>query len=285
MRKLFCLLLMPCLLFGFISCSDDDNDKEIYDLTFERGDYTVMEESGYSIMVRSGNGDYTITSEDSLIATASYSEANVGFGDIFITPKKKGQTVIRVKDNVVNQEVKLNITVTNKYLSLNVYETTAVVDIDDTKQKEEIEKDLAEVTAFKKYFSIFLIDDEVKTSYVFKNVEDIATGNYLYKGTYEFRMIGNEPYLDVSYMNGEVETIQPYVLSGDEAIAGISRYFDLGWVDSTLRSYLPSPVITISLTQNSAGRYISKYPALRDANWVMQANLSLRTYLPDELLK
>jgi hypothetical protein len=110
---LFVFLLLSFFLF---SCGNDD-DKEVYSLTFEKDSYETGLGFSYNIPVLSGNGDYTVAVEDEDILSAeSFIGEDLGAGQIHIYAKKKGETFVHITDNRSGDEVTLKIKVTDAYL-------------------------------------------------------------------------------------------------------------------------------------------------------------------------
>lgn len=283
MSKITYLLFILFLLVSISSCSDSD-DKDTYDLTFEKSDYTVM--NGYStyIMIRSGNGDYTVTPGDKDMLEVNYLLPTVGMGDIQIRGKKKGKTTLTVRDNVANQEVKLNITVTEAYMNLGISAIVPSVKISDAEDKTKIEKEIADNALFKAEYIFSLVKDGAKTMYLFKSKEDLSKGNYLHKGTYSFEEISNLPYLVLNYTENGSPKTKTYLLSDSSSISILSAFFELGWH----KSKSISQYYSLILTEDFTAYYKTTYPDLTEATLKTHSyitSLNGGVELPVELVK
>lgn len=262
MKNIFYLFFLSLFFIAYSSCSDND-DKEIYELTFEKNDYAVMNHSSFptSIMIRSGNGDYTITPGDKEMIEAFYSPPqSTGFGYMVVKGLKKGVTTLNIKDNVTGEEVKLNITVTNAYLS-TISTSLGYEILPSDNNKTEIQKYINDNALIKKENVLTLVNDEEKTFYVFEDEEAPPTGNYLYKGTYEFIEETDAPYLKVSYTAGGIEKNIKYEMKGNNAITILSVFFDLGWTTQKATQV----VYRLDLHEDYLERLKPTYPALETA--------------------
>lgn len=115
--------MLPILLFAvvLISCEDKSDNKESYPLTFEKGSYEVALTRKTPIMVRSGSRDYSLSVKDPEILDAEVDLPSlIGSGNILVTGKKKGETILSVTDNLTKETVELNIKVIDNYLSIKV---------------------------------------------------------------------------------------------------------------------------------------------------------------------
>lgn len=270
-KTLYLLLIVIPLIFGMSSCSDDDNkDREIYELTFEKNDYTVMNNFSRAIMIRGGNGHYTITTENAEIVEATYNPPiNVGFGDIIVKGKKKGTTTLSIKDDITGETVKLNITVTDKYLNFSCenYELTVTGAQDYT---TIVREDMDRNSPMKGGYLLSLINNADKTLYIFKTTDDASEGGYLYKGEYEF-IKGDEttpPHLKIYYTDNNVDKSMTYSMEGSSAIAIINSFMELGWSKS--KSTEPAPLY-LKLTGDYTAYYQQSYPSL------IKATISMTT--------
>lgn len=285
MKSIFYFLLIPLLFTVFFSCSDS-NDKETYDLTFEKSDYPVM--NGYStyIMIRSGNRDYTITPGDKDMLEVNYKAPTVGMGDIQIRGKKKGTTTLTVKDNITNQEVKLNITVTNAYLSSRVLTLRSEISIPNAEDKKKIEDDIAGNALLKEKQVFTLVKDENKTLYIFNSEADLHKGEYLFKGTYKLTAQPDNLYLELNYKDGATMRTVTNAFGNDSGRTVYYTFFELGNIPKLTKA----PGITTiysDLINDCTVEYKPLYTNLEKAVSTTHISLMLPTTaeLPTELVK
>lgn len=181
------ILLFLCL--QLVGCSDDE--KEIYSLSFEKEYYECSLLRGSYIAIRGGNRDYMVEVADPGVLEVKIDlSSSIGMGNLYLTPKQKGETVITVRDNVTNETVSLKVKVVDAYMGL----------------KNTISH--GEPYILNSY--LFLTNNENKDFYVYDT--DLNTEKY--KGTYAFSVEDNEPYLTLSFskeVNGK--SVHKYSLS------------------------------------------------------------------------
>lgn len=192
------ILLLFLITMGFISCGDDnEKKKETYPLSFEKEYYEVPLLGKQWISIRGGNRDYSITVEKTDILEASVDLSSpTGMGNLVIQPKQKGETTVTVKDNIVNETVKLKIKVTDGYLAYAIDESNH--------------------PALSKGVIIYLINNEAKDCYFFRYIDskNELSNTPITKGTYDFFIklesgSGNSspqyaiPYLTLNYTSDE----------------------------------------------------------------------------------
>lgn len=178
------------------SCGNDD-EKEIYPLSFKKEYYERPLLGAADIMIRGGNRDYTVTVEKTEILSIDVDlSSSIGMGSLKIYPKKKGETKVSVKDNITNETVDLKIKITDGYLAYSI--------------KESNHPALSNGTA------IYLINNEAKDCYFFRYIyaQHKLSPTPIAKGTYDFSVklengSGNSsptyaiPYLTLNYASDE----------------------------------------------------------------------------------
>ena len=192
------LLSFLCTIFLF-SCGNDD-EKEIYPLSFEKEYYERPLLGAADIMIRGGNRDYTVTVERTEILSISVDlSSSTGMGSLLVYPKKKGETKVSVKDNITNETVDLKIKITDSYLAYAI--------------KESNHPALSNGTA------VYLINNEAKDCYFVRYIypQHELAPTLLTKGTYEFTQNDSSNpdasiYLTLKYKSDEQENFT------DEAI-------------------------------------------------------------------
>ena len=71
-----------------------------------------------NITITGGNRDYTVTVKKTDILNIDVDlSSSIGMGSLRVTPKKKGETKVKVKDNITNETVDLRIKITDSYLA------------------------------------------------------------------------------------------------------------------------------------------------------------------------
>lgn len=107
-------MLFLCTI-SFVSCGNDNEEKEIYPLSFEKGYYEAPLLGNTSISIRGGNKDYTVTVEKTNILETSIDLSSpVGMESLVIKPKQKGETTITIKDKITNETVDLKVKVIDR---------------------------------------------------------------------------------------------------------------------------------------------------------------------------
>ena len=95
------LLSFLCTII-FFSCGNN-NEEKIYPLSFEKEYYEQPLLRATDITIRGGNRDYTVTVEETDILSIDVDlSSSIGMGSLKVTPKKKGETKVKVKDNIID---------------------------------------------------------------------------------------------------------------------------------------------------------------------------------------
>lgn len=180
----------------FFSCGNND-EKKIYSLSFEKEYYERPLLGTTNITITGGNRDYTVTVEKTDILNIDVDlSSSIGMGSLRITPKKKGETKVKVKDNITNEIVELKIKIIDSYLAYAI--------------KESNHPALSNGTV------VYLINNESKDCYFFRysDSKNELSQNPIAKGTYDFSVklengFGNSsptyaiPYLTLNYASDE----------------------------------------------------------------------------------
>ena len=222
----------------FFSCGNND-EKKIYSLSFEKEYYERPLLGTTNITITGGNRDYTVTVEKTDILNIDVDlSSSIGMGSLRITPKKKGETKVKVKDNITNETADLRIKITDSYLAYAI--------------KKGNHPALSNGTI------VYLINNEAKDCYFFRYIEsrDEISRTPIAKGTYDFFTklesgSGNSsptyaiPYLTLNYASDEQgnfsdATVPPTphklrfelfdgVTSVNAVINLIQRYLKIDW--------------------------------------------------------
>lgn len=261
-----------------VSCGQAGEDK-IYDLTFATDTYSVREGLSKSITITGGSKDYTVTSdnEEILTATASFI-SEIGFGNIVVNGQQKGSAIVTVKDNINGQQKKLNIVVTDMYLGFNIGRCQTDVQITDTTHKAEIEKDIKAKRLLNDSFLFYLLKNEEKNLYIFQSKEEMWENKLLYQGKYEFRVSPESLSLYFSFQNGETTEECEYKLSSlsPNALSCLNFVFELGLENLPTKSNQVQPLL-ITLTKDHTDEYVPLYPKLEKALTIFTAKISAAT--------
>lgn len=194
------------LCFCFTNCSDDEKTKDIHHLSFEKDYYERPLIAAKSIMVRSGNKDYSVEIENPSILDVKIDLSSpIGMGNLEIYPKQKGETTIQIKDNIAHEIANLRIKIVDSYLHLDINNPIR--------------------PPYKQGDEIFLINNDNKDFYLYDDELKIkSTGNY------KFSIEENIPYLELTYHKEfENRTIYKYNLTGTEQGMFAAIKFLLGW--------------------------------------------------------
>lgn len=152
----------------FFSCGNND-EKKIYSLSFEKEYYERPLLGTTNITITGGNRDYTVTVEKTDILNIDVDlSSSIGMGSLRVTPKKKGETKVKVKDNITNEIVELKIKIIDSYLAYAI--------------KESNHPALSNGTV------VYLINNESKDCYFFRysDSKNELSQNPIAKGTYDF---------------------------------------------------------------------------------------------------
>lgn len=182
----------------FFSCGNND-EKKIYSLSFEKEYYERPLLGTTNITITGGNRDYTVTVEKTDILNIDVDlSSSIGMGSLRVTPKKKGETKVKVKDNITNETVDLRIKITDSYLAYAIEKSNH--------------------PALSNGTVVYLINNEAKECYFFRYIEfrDELSHTPIAKGTYDFFTklesgSGNSsptyaiPYLTLNYTSDEQE--------------------------------------------------------------------------------
>lgn len=115
------MLFLIFLCFCFTNCSDDEKTEDIHHLSFEKDYYERPLIGAKSIMIRSGNKDYSVEIKDPSILDVKIDLSSpIGMGNLDIYPKQKGETTIQVKDNIAHETTDLRIKIVDSYLHLSI---------------------------------------------------------------------------------------------------------------------------------------------------------------------
>lgn len=87
-------LALAVISFSMIGCSDDEND-ELEEITLNTSKVEVKTGESQIVNILTGNGDYTISSDDETIAVVAHEKGTEGFT---VTGVKAGETHILVLD-------------------------------------------------------------------------------------------------------------------------------------------------------------------------------------------
>lgn len=186
---LFCIIILS-------SCGNND-EKKRYSLSFEKECYEHPLLRTTSIVIRSGNRDYTVTVEKTDILSIDVDlSSSIGMGNLRVNPKKKGETKVKVKDNITNETVDLKIKITDSYLAYSI--------------KKSNHPALSDGTV------VYLVNNESKDFYFFRDIDskNELSQTPIAKGTYNFFTklesgMGNSsptyaiPYLTLNYASDE----------------------------------------------------------------------------------
>lgn len=173
LERIFCAIIACALVFGFASCSDDDDPVT---LALEKNEVSVEANKTSEVKILSGNGGYTITSGDDRIATAKEEASK-----IVVTGVASGETTITVKDQE-GKTATIKVTVTKEVSIVGVWNVDKItVTAEGTDQdaiaeiKAILSKDDLKTITLKDggRFEVLLVDAEEK--------ETKAEGDYTYK--------------------------------------------------------------------------------------------------------
>lgn len=191
------MLLSFLCAISITSCDNDNGKDKIYPLSFEEEYYECPLLKVSYIGIRGGNRDYTITVENPEVLDIDVDLSYLqGMGNLKVNPKKKGETIVSVKDNITNETIDLKIKIIDSYLAYSI--------------KKSNHPALSNGTV------VYLINNEAKDCYFFRYIDSKIelSPTPISKGSYEFSIklesgSGNStplyaiPYLTLNYASNE----------------------------------------------------------------------------------
>lgn len=191
------MLLSFLCAISITSCDNDNGKDKIYPLSFEEEYYECPLLKISYIGIRGGNRDYTITVENPEVLDVDVDLSYLqGMGNLKVNPKKKGETIVSVKDNITNETIDLKIKIIDSYLAYSI--------------KKSNHPALSNGTV------VYLINNEAKDCYFFRYIDSTnkLSPTPISKGSYEFFIklengSGNSsptyaiPYLTLNYASNE----------------------------------------------------------------------------------
>ena len=236
----------------FFSCGNND-EKKIYSLSFEKEYYERPLLGTTNITITGGNRDYTVTVEKTDILNIDVDlSSSIGMGSLRVTPKKKGETKVKVKDNITNETVDLRIKITDSYLAYAIEKSNH--------------------PALSNGTVVYLINNEAKECYFFRYIEfrDELSHTPIAKGTYDFFTklesgSGNSsPTYAIPYL-----TLYDGVTSANAVLNLISRFLGVDWkelVEKALtrseHTIVPTLKTTIDNTDYTIIGILNTYPEI-----------------------
>lgn len=206
-KHLFGILMLFLFTLSFIGCQgESENEKELFHLSFEKDYYERPLIGAKSIMVRGGNRDYTVEVKNPEILDVTMDLSSpIGMGNLDIHPKRTGETIIKVHDNIVNETVDLKIKIVDSYLNLVLAHPMH--------------------SPYNEGDELFLINNDERTFYLYDKDNELRQ-----TGFYNFIVENDVPYMVLSFNEAfENRTIYQYDLIG----TGQSMFFALktllGW--------------------------------------------------------
>lgn len=268
----------------FFSCGNND-EKKIYSLSFEKEYYERPLLGTTNITITGGNRDYTVTVEKTDILNIDVDlSSSIGMGSLRITPKKKGETKVKVKDNITNETADLRIKITDSYLAYAI--------------KKGNHPALSNGTI------VYLINNEAKDCYFFRYIEsrDEISRTPIAKGTYDFFTklesgSGNSsptyaiPYLTLNYASDEQgnfsdATVPPTphklrfelfdgVTSVNAVINLIQRYLKIDWEQLINKALTRSDYLIIPTLKTT----------IDNTDYTIIGTLDTRPEIPENILE
>lgn len=302
-KILFYLFLSLTCSIVFTSCQDN-SPVRVDELHIPQADYSVGEGMVSSIYIASGNRDYTLTAEDDDIVQFEYKPEYSDYGSVRITGLKKGKTVLTIKDNILQQEEQVAITVTDPYMILGTGMIYAEVETENPDQKEEIRSRIEQDTSLKSGSLFAIVKREGTNLYFFDDGEVLKTGTGTPSNEGHFELIQTDDQAPLLIMNiendGEIEKYE-YNLTRSSGLEIIKTFYGLEtenglkghpdysqaskWGETSPQNTTPSEYV-LHMSQSVTEKYIATYPGLIKANVIVSATLlhPQLWYLPEELV-
>lgn len=259
------------------------NEPPMRDLKLPELTSAITLRSTATLQLQSGNGHYTITSQDSQIATAEFADAGT-FGAIEVTTHSLGKTTIDVVDDLTGQRASLAVGVVPRYFVFGQREMYGpTVAIDDAQQKAEIEKQLAEnpMLGPEQYFA--LVIDQESTLLIYNSWQDYCDDKPGARGTYTVEL-GNPARITLNYdVKGESKTIRIETI--DNSLSQLLEYtfpnpaasvMDMKIVAQTRYS----PPYRPMLWEERTADFIGQYPRVISCGIYHRVSIDVPVYSP-----
>ena len=155
-KSYFKFILVAITLLG-ISCTDSSSPT-IENLELQENGVSVGENMHSILIIHRGNRDYTLTIDDENLIEATYlphttqfngPAIQIEYGAYSIKGLEKGETVIRIKDNISQQEKSVSVLVTDGYITLRNDETRIEIITDNPDSEAAINARITEGQLFK----------------------------------------------------------------------------------------------------------------------------------------
>jgi len=251
-------VLLTIILFG--GCKKEE--KKIVDFALSSNTIEVPLNSVSYLPIKSGNGSYSIVTEDEHIASANYIEGgDLTFGSIFFNGKNKGETTLSITDMATGRLEKIRVSVTDFFLPLVVSETNH--------------------PALVKNMRILLVNNERKDVFFFLEKDEKL--ERLQQGTFAFETELKDkvriPYLILRYPadeNGQfvnstthAAVVHKFDLSGSRSqfFDLIRQRFNVNWELPAAPETKSSPISFIAVKMTAAGTNYSIQSYVSPSNW------------------
>lgn len=196
-QKVFTPFVLTVMMVFLYSCTDSDI-QAIDDFEILQDEVQIGEGMYSFINIKGGNKDFTYTVEDEEIAEITYHPGNIAqegatilFEDgVFILKGlTKGETAIRIKDNINGQEETVSVSVTEGYVTLRTEQTDIEIVYGDEDTEEEIKAIIREEHLFTGSAILTLINREENNFHFFDLPEDMEDGMGPYPGMHGYHEI------------------------------------------------------------------------------------------------
>lgn len=246
--------------------------------------YSVGVKASNYIPIYSGNKSYILTPGDAGIFKAEYRPATGSYdrtGDIRIEGSKKGTTTLTVKDNVSGETVVLDITVTRKYLNLNMKHTYPTIDMEDKEGKNKLSLEVKDDILHAKDYVVTLLANEgndlENKAYLFNSPKEARTGEILLEGNYQFERKGDDYLLYLSFKDGDKIISHKFnILDGEYIFSSLVNYLKVISDEKKEDAYYISA--KIRLLEDLTDKYKSNYPELKNISLTVNMYASVHNW-------
>lgn len=243
-NKLILSFLCAICLFA-TSCSNDDNEPEIFPIRFNQQDYTIRVGIGTNISFVDGGGVYELTASNPDVLGKFYIDDDTQ--SLMVFPKSIGESSLIITDVLANATVTLKFTVEDFYLSFRV---------------DEIEGENTNTYLSAGGEIRFIRDGNITRRLKIYRLNHLThKGEYVADGVFDIeRSETNIFTLNMALHRSSTEELETftYTMGGDgEYLNFFDKFFEYNWDKSIASKSLPVKRIQMVLTDGFNGCKIS----------------------------
>lgn len=251
----------------------------------QSGEYTLTQMSAYYITLAGGKGSYTVTSKNPAIAEAEYYD-EYGKGEIQITTKQLGSTVVEVKNNKTGTKAEYAITVIPEFFSFTLLLESTIypdADIPDEGLKSAIIEEMKNAPSLPLGYYYVLVADEPKTLLIFTSKDNYMNDVPSIQGTYELKPWETVDVVDIvlKYTDNGVDkniTLLSGATTNDYGMVMSLKYLGNHTGFKSSPRHFVAPGDYPYLYEDRTAEFIDRYPQLVKCSTMYRVNVSCPVY-------